>query len=239
MEFDDRKSTKVPSRSRPQPSDSRGLSTVGLKPIAGLVVHLPNRREIRVAASEQRGGAGAGVIPASAPPRYSGVRKDGVSLINNSGISTGHRGNTSIPRHELGKSETRAQQNNGPSSRNERKDKLTALESDPRGEPQGLDNPMIKTHSQSDPLARTAPVETDQQGFSRMEGRQQGLLAPQKGLDRTRGPPERNNLENNKSTTNENERESRERRTKNMRIRRRKIQNEQTSSRKTKSNKVF
>ena len=43
-----------------------------------------------------------------------------------------------------------------------------------------------------------------------MEGRQQGLLAPQKGLDRTRGPPERNNLENNKSTTNENERKKNE-----------------------------
>ena len=83
MEFDDSERTQVPSRSRPQPSDSRGLSTVGLKPIAGLVVHLPNRREIRVAASEQRGGAGAGVIPASAPPRYTGARKDDGSLINN------------------------------------------------------------------------------------------------------------------------------------------------------------
>ena len=93
---------------------------------------------------------------------------------------------------------------------NERKNKLAALESDPRDEPQGLDNLLIKTHSQSDPLARTAPVETDQQGFSGMEGRQQGLLAPQKGLDRTRGPPERTNLENNKSTTNENERKKNE-----------------------------
>ena len=180
MEFGDRDGTQVPSRSRPQPSNSHEPSTVGLRPITGLVVHLPNRRKVRLAASEQRGGAGTGVISASAPPRYTGARKDDVSLINNSGISTGHRGDTSIPRHELGKSETRAQQNNGPSSRNERKDKLTALESDPKGEPQGLDNPMIKTHSQSDPLARTAPVETDQQGFSGREERQQGLLTPQK-----------------------------------------------------------